>query len=65
MPESLHFTAAGVSSGIILFAQGLIQRVAIASFFDASYDSIVERMLDYTEEPISIGVGLILAVLLM
>jgi alginate O-acetyltransferase complex protein AlgI len=64
-PESLHFTAAGVSSGIILFAQGFIKRVAIASFFDASYDSIVERMMDYTEEPISIGVGFILALLLL
>lgn len=63
--ESLHFSAAGVGSGIILFACGFIKRVAIASFFDASYDSVVKRLIDYTEEPISIGVGLTLAVLLL
>lgn len=63
--ENLHFSAAGVGSGIILFARGFIKRVAIASFFDASYDSIVERLLHYTEDPLSIGVGLILAILLL
>ncbi len=64
-PDNLHFTAAGVGSGIILFARGFIKRVAIASFFDASYDSVVNRLIDYTEEPLSVGVGLILAVLLL
>ena len=64
-PENLHFTAARVGSGIILFARGFIKRVAIASFLDASYDSIVERLLHYTEDPITIGVGLILSILLL
>ncbi len=64
-PEELRFSAAGIGSGIILFARGFIKRVAIASFFDASYDSVVKRLIDYTEEPLSVGVGLILAVLLL
>lgn len=64
-PDNLLSTAAGVGSGIILFARGFIKRVAIASFLDASYDSIVNRLIDYTEEPLSVGVGLILAVLLL
>ena len=64
-PENMHFSAAGVGSGIILFARGFIKRVAIASFFDASYDSVVNRLIDYTEEPLSVGVGLILALLLL
>ena len=63
--ENIHFSAASVGTGIILFAQGFIKRVAIASFFDASYDSIVDRLIHYTEEPISIGVGLILAILVL
>ena len=64
-PENLHFNASGVGSGIILFARGFIKRVAIASYFDASYDSVVERLIDYTEEPLSVGVGLGLAVLML
>lgn len=63
--DNLRFTAAGVGSGIILFARGFIKRVAIASFFDASYDSIVDRLMHYTEDPLSVGVGLILAILLL
>ena len=64
-PDNLHFSAAGVGSGILLFARGFIKRVAIASFFDSSYDSIVKRLTDYTEEPISVGVGLILAAIML
>ncbi len=64
-PENIRFSAAGVASGIILFARGFIKRIAIAALLEESYDSIVERLLHYTEEPISIGVALILATILL
>ena len=64
-PESIRFSAAGVASGILLFARGFIKRIAIAALLEESYDSIVERLLHYTEEPLSIGVALILAALLL
>lgn len=64
-PENIRFSAAGVSSGIILFARGFIKRVAIAAIIDEYYDSIVERLIHYTEEPIGLDVGIILALLLL
>ncbi len=64
-PENIRFSAAGVASGIILFARGFIKRIAIAALLEESYDSIVERLLHYTEEPLSIGAVLILAALLL
>ena len=64
-PENIRFSAAGVASGIILFARGFIKRIAIAAILEESYDSIVERLLHYTEEPLSIGVALILASILL
>ncbi len=51
-PENLHFSAPGVASGIMLFVRGFIKRVAIAAIIDEYYDSIVERLLLFTEEPI-------------
>lgn len=64
-PESIRFTASGVASGIILFARGFIKRIAIAALLDESYDSIVERLLHYTEEPLSISLVVILASILL
>lgn len=64
-PENLRFTAAGVASGIVLFARGFIKRIAIAALLEESYDSIVDRLIHYTEEPISIGVAVILATILL
>jgi alginate O-acetyltransferase complex protein AlgI len=64
-PENLHFSAAGIASGIMLFARGFIKRIAIAALLEESYDSIVDRLLHYTEEPLSIGVAVILAALLL
>ena len=64
-PENIRFTAAGVASGIILFARGFIKRIAIAALLEESYDSIVDRLLHYTEEPLSIGVAVILAAILL
>lgn len=64
-PENIRFTAAGVASGIILFARGFIKRMAIAALLEESYDSIVDRLLHYTEEPLSIGVVVILAAILL
>lgn len=64
-PENLKFSAMGISTGIILFARGFIKRVAVAAIIDEYYDSIVERLLHYSEEPISLGVGFMLASLLL
>ncbi len=64
-PENIRFSAAGVASGFILFARGFIKRIAIAALFEESYDSIVERLLHYTEEPLSIGVAVFLAAILL
>lgn len=64
-PENLHFSAASVGSGIILFARGFIKRVAIAAILDESYDSIVDGLIHYTEEPFSVAVVIMLAVLLL
>ncbi len=64
-PENIRFSAAGISSGILLFARGFIKRVAIAAIIDEYYDSIVDRLLHYTEEPIGLDVGIILALLLL
>ncbi len=64
-PENIRFSAAGISSGIILFARGFIKRVAIAAILDESYDMIVDRLLHYTEEPLSLNVAIMLAILLL
>ncbi len=64
-PENLHFSAPGVASGIMLFVRGFIKRVAIAAIVDEYYDSIVERLLHFTEEPIGLDVGFMLALLLL
>ncbi|MBQ8259507.1 MAG: hypothetical protein IJY97_08090 [Clostridia bacterium] len=64
-PENLRFTAAGVASGIVLFARGFIKRIAIAALLEESYDAIVDNLLHYTEEPISVGVAVILASILL
>jgi len=64
-PENLRFTAAGVASGIVLFARGFIKRIAIAALLEESYDSIVDRLLHYTEEPLSVGVAVILSAILL
>lgn len=64
-PENMHFSAAAVGSGIILFARGFIKRVAIAAILDESYNSIVEGLIHYTEEPFSLAVVIMLAILLL
>ncbi len=65
-PENIRFTAAGVASGIILFAKGFIKRVAIAAIFDEYYDSIVDRILNYAHnELLGLDVGIMLALLLL
>ncbi len=64
-PENIRFNAAGVGSGIILFAKGFIKRVAIAAILDEYYDSIVERVLNNSSEPLGLDVGLMLAILLL
>lgn len=64
-PENLHFSAPGVASGIMLFVRGFIKRVAISAIIDEYYDSIVERLLHFTEEPIGLDVGFMLALLLL
>lgn len=64
-PENMRFSAVGVASGILLFARGFIKRVAIAAIIDEYYDSIVERLLHFTEEPISLDVALMLVMLLI
>ncbi len=64
-PENIRFSASEVSSGILLFARGFIKRVAIAAIIDEYYDSIVERLIHYTEEPMGLDVGIMLALLLL
>ncbi len=64
-PENIHFSAASVGSGIILFAKGFIKRVAIAAILDEYYDSIVDRLIVVEEHPLGIDVGIALAVLLL
>ncbi len=64
-PENMRFSAIGVSSGIMLFARGFIKRVAIAAIIDEYYDSILEKLLHFTDEPISLDIGLMLALLLL
>lgn len=64
-PENLHLSAAGVGSGVILFARGFIKRVAIAAIFDEYYDSIIDNLLNFSNEPIGLDVGMMLSVLLL
>ena len=64
-PENMRFSAAGVGTGVILFARGFIKRVAIAAIIDDYYDSIVERLISYSEEELGIDVCIMLATLLL
>ncbi len=64
-PENIRFNAASVGSGIILFAKGFIKRVAIAAILDEYYDTIVDRVLQSSGEPLGLDVGLSLALLLL
>lgn len=64
-PENIQFSAAGVGSGVILFARGFIKRVAIAAIFDDYYSSIVNRLLNYNDEPLGLDVGITLSVILL
>ncbi|MBO5702166.1 MAG: hypothetical protein J6S71_06975 [Clostridia bacterium] len=64
-PENMHFSAAGVGSGVILFARGFIKRVAIAAIFDEYYSSVVKSLLNYNDEPLGLDVGIMLSVLLL
>ena len=64
-PENMQLSAAGVGAGVILFARGFIKRVAIAAIFDEYYDSIVDRLINFTNEPIGLDVGIMLSVLLL
>ena len=64
-PENMHFTAAGVGSGVILFARGFIKRVAVAAIFDEYYGSVVENLIGYNDEPLGLDVGIVLSVLLL
>ncbi len=64
-PENMQFSAVGVGSGVILFARGFIKRVAIAAIFDDYYGSIVDRLLNYNDEPLGLDVGIMLSVMLL
>ncbi len=64
-PENMSFSAAGVGTGVILFARGFIKRVAIAAIIDDYYDTIVERLMSYSEESLGIDVCIMLSVLLL
>ncbi|MBQ4141575.1 MAG: hypothetical protein IJD70_09585 [Clostridia bacterium] len=64
-PENISFSASSVGSGIILFARGFIKRVAIAAIIDEYYDSIVNRLIHYTEAPIGLDISISLALLLL
>jgi len=64
-PENIKLSAAGVGSGIILFAKGFIKRVAIAAIVDEYYNSIVDRLISYKEAPIGLDISISLAVLLL
>lgn len=64
-PENIKLSAAGIGSGIILFSRGFIKRVAIAAIVDEYYNSIVDRLINYTDEPIGLDISISLAVLLL
>ena len=64
-PENLRYTAADIGTGVIIFARGFIKRVAIAAIIDETYDSIVEQALTSIDEPMSLTLVLILAILLL
>ena len=64
-PENMQFSAAAVGSGVILFARGFIKRVAIAAIFDEYYSSVVDRLLNYTDDTFGLDVGIMLSVLLL
>jgi alginate O-acetyltransferase complex protein AlgI len=64
-PQNLKLTAASVGSGIILFAQGFIKRVAIAAIIDETYDALVDGLLSIGDEPIGLNLAFILIILLL